>query len=128
MSLGITIQTQAYYMLKKLGGDPVMNYLEYALAAEIKSIASALDIHIHERNTHPKTNRSIVQAIRPKPNHEAECGTVLFAIGGRSCVHHEKQTPINQEFECYREGGSWRVQCANPFDQEKALSREDGIV
>mmetsp|Transcript_49089 Transcript_49089/g.116923 ORF Transcript_49089/g.116923 Transcript_49089/m.116923 type:complete len:447 (-) Transcript_49089:342-1682(-) len=31
MSLGITIQTQAYYMLKKLGGDPVMNYLEYAL-------------------------------------------------------------------------------------------------
>lgn len=30
MSLGITIQTQAYYFLKTLGGDPVKNYLIYA--------------------------------------------------------------------------------------------------
>lgn len=33
MSLGITIQTQAYYFLKKLGGDPIMHYLEYALVS-----------------------------------------------------------------------------------------------
>lgn len=33
MSLGITIQTQAYYFLKKCGGDPIMHYLEYALVS-----------------------------------------------------------------------------------------------
>ncbi|CAK8991303.1 unnamed protein product [Durusdinium trenchii] len=31
MSLGITVQTQAYYFLKQLGGDPIQNYLIYAL-------------------------------------------------------------------------------------------------
>mmetsp|Transcript_45220 Transcript_45220/g.105468 ORF Transcript_45220/g.105468 Transcript_45220/m.105468 type:complete len:451 (+) Transcript_45220:45-1397(+) len=31
MSLGITIQTQAYYAIKEAGGDPIMHYLEYAI-------------------------------------------------------------------------------------------------
>ncbi|CAE7454466.1 unnamed protein product [Symbiodinium sp. CCMP2456] len=31
MSLGMTIQTQAYYALKKSGGDPIMRYLIYAI-------------------------------------------------------------------------------------------------
>ena len=31
MSLGMTIQTQAYYALKKDGGDPIMRYLIYAV-------------------------------------------------------------------------------------------------
>lgn len=78
LSLGITVQSQAYYAIKSLGGDFVINYLKYALVfTNVSGILmclafwSARDLMYPPNDVVPAT-----EALAPSPTEEGDNSTL----------------------------------------------------